>query len=364
MNLNQDAIEPSVGDRTYEKICGANTGSSEMMRPPTNVELSIVIVTYNSASVLPGLLDSLPAGLEGIKRFETIIVDNDSADNSVAIAVNHVVRPRVIRMGRNAGYAAAINAAAATVHPDADLLILNPDIRLLPDAVRLLIDRLENSSVGVSVPKILAENGTTHLSLRREPSLKTAWADAVLGGALTARIGTGEMISDPAIYDREGLVEWATGAVLAVAARTRGVVGDWDESFFLYSEEVEYLRRVRENGLFVAYVPQAQVVHIGKEYSENAPLSALLAANRIRYFRRYHGRLSTALFRLSVIVGEAIRAHRGPGHRAALRAALTTWEPSFGSQPRQPACHGGDDASRPGVNPFQSASATEIERPK
>ncbi len=48
-----------------------------MTQPAAEFGLSIVIVTYNSASVLPGLLDSLPAGLEGVKQFETIVVDND-----------------------------------------------------------------------------------------------------------------------------------------------------------------------------------------------------------------------------------------------------------------------------------------------
>ena len=242
---------------------GTNRNGSLMV----DFGLSIVIVTYNSASVLPGLLDSLPAGLEGIKQFETIVVDNDSADNSVDIALAHAIRPRVIRMGRNAGYAAAINAAAATVRPDADLLILNPDVRLLPGAASLLVDRLTDSSVGVAVPRILAEDGTTRWSLRREPSLMTAWTDAILGGTFAARIGMGEMISDPAIYDRGGLIEWATGAILAVAARARRAVGDWDESFFLYMEEVDYLRRVRECGFSVAYVPQAQAVHIEGEVS-------------------------------------------------------------------------------------------------
>jgi N-acetylglucosaminyl-diphospho-decaprenol L-rhamnosyltransferase len=309
-----------------------NLDASQMTQPAAEFGLSIVIVTYNSASVLPGLLDSLPAGLEGVEQFETIVVDNDSADNSVDMALAHAIRPRVIRMGQNAGYAAAINAAVATVRPDADLLILNPDVRLLPGAARLLVDRLADSSVGVAVPRILAENGTTELSLRREPSLMTAWTDAILGGTLAARIGTGEMIGDRTIYGRGGLIEWATGAILAVAARARRVVGDWDESFFLYSEEVDYLRRVRESGVFVAYVPQAQAVHIGREYLGNPRLSALMTANRIRYYRRYHGPLATAVFRLSIIVGEAIRAARGPGHRAALRAAITRWRPPPESQ--------------------------------
>src|SRR5262245_49557913 len=97
-----------------------------MTQPATESGLSIIIVTYNSAAALQGLLDSLPAGLEGGKQFETIVADNDSADSSVDIALAHAIRPRVIRMGQNAGYAGAINAAAATVCPDADLLISQP----------------------------------------------------------------------------------------------------------------------------------------------------------------------------------------------------------------------------------------------
>lgn len=337
--------------------------ASLMTQSAAELGLSIVIVTYNSASVLPGLLDSLPAGLEGVKRFETIVVDNDSADDSVDIALAHAIRPRVIRMGRNAGYAAGINAAAATVRPDADLLILNPDIRLLPGAASLLVDRLTDSSVGVAVPRILAEDGTTRWSLRREPSLMTAWTDAILGGTLAARIGTGEMIGDPAIYDRDGPIEWATGAILAVAARARGVVGDWDESFFLYMEEVEYLRRVRECGFSVAYVPQAHAVHIGGEYSKNPRLSALLSANRIRYHRRYHGPLSTAMFRLSIIVGEGMRAVYGPpGHRAAVRAALAPWRPPPEYQPHHSARRDNLDVSQPWIKSIQSTFAIRNDR--
>jgi N-acetylglucosaminyl-diphospho-decaprenol L-rhamnosyltransferase len=297
--------------------------ASHVAELQTGSGLSIVIVTYNSAAVLPGLLDSLPAGLKGITQFQIFVVDNDSTDGSVDIARAHPTRPRVIRTGRNAGYAAAINVGAAAAGPDADLLILNPDIRLLPGSVRLLIDRLREPSIGVAVPRILNEDGTTQWSLRREPTVMRSWTAAVLGGRLAALIGKGEMVGDPATYDREGVVDWATGAILVVAARARAVVGDWDESFFLYMEEVDYLRRVREHGFSVAYVPQAQAVHLEGEYRQNPRLSALLTANRIRYHRRHHGPISTALFRLSIIVGEGLRAFRGPpGHKAALLTAL------------------------------------------
>ena len=312
--------------------------ASPMMQPPVDSGLSIIIVTYNSATVLSGLLDSLPAGLEGVKQFQTIVVDNDSHDSSVDIALTHPIRPRVIRMGRNAGYAAAINAGAATVNPSTDLLILNPDVRLFPGGARLLLDRLTDSSVGVAVPRILEANGTISWSIRREPSVVAAWAEAVLGGPLAARLGAGEMVCDPAVYAREGLIDWATGAILAVSGRVRAIVGDWDESFFLYMEEVDYMRRVRECGFSVVYVPDAQAMHIGGEYHENPRLWALSTANRIRYHRRHHGPISTAALRLSIILGESMRALRGPpAHRAAVRAALRPWKLPAEYQPRNTA---------------------------
>jgi N-acetylglucosaminyl-diphospho-decaprenol L-rhamnosyltransferase len=357
-------VEPAM-EPCREGETSRPRGQTLDVRPltQTDIGLSTIIVTYNSGSVLPGLLDSLSAGLQGIKQLETIVVDNDSADNSVDIALSHVSRPRVIRMGRNAGYAAAINAAAATVQPHANLLILNPDIRLLPGAARILIDRLTDSSVGVAAPRILAENGTTQLSLRREPSLMTAWTDAILGGSLATRIGIGEVIGNRLIYDRGGSIDWATGAILAVAMRARSVVGDWDESFFLYSEEVDYQRRVRENGLFVAYVPQAQAIHIGREYLQNPRLSALMTANRIRYYRRHHGPISTALFRLSIILGEVIRGFLGPGHRAALRAALTPWKPPPESQPHPSLRLDNPHDLQTSAKSVPSISANEVEQP-
>ncbi|PWK76871.1 glycosyltransferase family 2 protein [Aminobacter sp. AP02] len=284
--------------------------------------LAAVIVTYNSAGVLPGLLDSLSQGFEGVARREVIVVDNASQDDSVALALAHPIGAKVIPMGRNAGYAAAINAAAAQLGPDANMLILNPDIRLLRGCARALQEYLSDPSVGIVVPQILDEDGSYAKSLRREPSLVTAWSDALLGTRLAARIGTGEIVDDPALYQSGGPVEWATGAILVVPAATRRKVGNWDESFFLYSEEVDYLRRVRATGASVVYVPQAQAVHIGGEYHDNVFLTALMTNNRIRYYRRHHKMVATALFRLSIIVGETMRVTLSSGHRAALRAAL------------------------------------------
>ncbi|MGF9764879.1 glycosyltransferase family 2 protein [Microvirga sp. 0TCS3.31] len=299
------------------------------MAPNSNAcpSVSVVIVTYNSAAVLPGLLDSLPAGLEGVSDFDVVIVDNASGDRSASIALAHSISPKVINMGRNAGYAAGINAAESVIPQDRAVLILNPDIRLQPRAARILLERAADPNVGVVVPQILNEDGTVALSLRREPSIATAWTEALLGGRCSARLGTGETIGDLRVYREDRSIEWATGAALLITSKARRLADKWDESFFLYSEEVDYLRRVRECGLTIAYSPKAKVVHIGGDYKKNPSLSALLVSNRIRYYQRRHGPMATAAFRLAILVGAALRCALGPSHRAVLRAALIPVQP-------------------------------------
>lgn len=293
-------------------------------RPPSR-PLAVVIVTYNSADMLGGLLDSLGHGLSGISRREIVIADNASSDNSVAIAESHPIGARVIRTGRNGGYSAGINAAVATISADADLLILNPDIRLEPGAAMRLAEQLWRPGIGMAVPRVLHEDWTLYLTLRREPSLVTAWADALLGSKLGAGVDKGESIHDPSHYEETRMVDWASGAALAVSAEARAEIGEWDESFFLYSEEVDYQRRVRAAGYHIIYVPEAKLVHIGGDYRENPHLYSILTANRVRDYARHHSAFSTALFRLAVVTGEALRSLGGSKvHRAGVEAALRT----------------------------------------
>ncbi len=284
--------------------------------------LAVIIVTYNSADALPALLDSLSDGLRGIERFEVVIADNNSQDGSAEIAAAHPIGARVIPMGWNAGYAAAINEAAATVRQGAGLLILNPDLRLHPDAIRPLFDHLATPTVGVVVPINYRQDGSVDPTLRREPSVLSAWAEAVLGGSLAAKIGWGEIVDLSPQYDSPGVVEWATGSALLISAHARRIVGEWDESFFLYSEEVDYQRRVREAGLSIIFEPRAKVIHACGGSGSSARLFALMTANRIRYYRRHHGRLKAAMFASGIAFGQMLRCWRGSIHRAGLGGAL------------------------------------------
>lgn len=287
----------------------------------TDASVAVVIVTFNSADALPALLDSLVDGLKGLDRFEIIVVDNDSKDGSAEIAEAHPLHPTVVRTGRNAGYAAAINIGSERSDANAHLLILNPDLRLYPNAVKPLIE-VATAKAGVVVPINYKEDGTIDPTLRREPSIITAWADAILGGKLAARLGVGEIVGELRHYDQRRPVQWATGSALLVTAEARKAVGAWDESFFLYSEEVDYQRRIREAGFEIVYEPRSKVMHASGGSGTGPRLFALLTANRIRYYRRHHGVLRTSIFKLGVIIGHAARMWRGASHRAALMSAL------------------------------------------
>lgn len=303
---------------------------NEFPEAPTRSEsVCLIIVTYNSASVLPGLLASIPQGMAGVDTFEVIVADNKSQDGSDTLAATHPLKPRVIRMGSNAGYAAAINAAVTLVDPNAYLLILNPDIRLGDGCVKSLLRTARQSTVGVAIPCNLRESGEIDPTIRREPSVSTVWCEAILGGAFAARLGLGEVVARPNDYNAVRSVEWATGSALLVSPTARNAVGPWDESFFLYSEEVDYQRRVREAGFDIVFVPQSRVTHVGGEYQVNPRLYALLTTNRIRYFRRNHGALATLLFRMGIAIGELVRAFRGAPNRAALACALTPLRPAL-----------------------------------
>lgn len=293
--------------------------------------LAVIVVSYNSSLVLPNLLSSLNAGLTGISRFEVIVVDNKSKDDSVAIAKAHPISPRVVETGRNGGYSAGINAGAAIVPPDWDILILNPDLQLAQGAAAIMSKRLQDPKVGVVVSRILNQDGSLSLSLRREPSIQSAWSEALLGGRISGRLGIGEVIADPESYEAPRQVDWATGAILMVSSKARQIVGDWDERFFLYSEEVDYMRRVRMQGLTVEYEPRAQAMHIGGDTEGSPFLFAVQTTSRLRDFNARSGFVRRLLFRAGVATGEAIRSVRNRSHRAALKAALSPVRPIVGT---------------------------------
>jgi GT2 family glycosyltransferase len=287
--------------------------------------VAVIVVTYNSAAVLPGLLGSLDEGLRGAS-WHLIVADNASADDSVAIARRMVPGCRIAQTGRNAGYAAAFNAALRAAGAYDAALILNPDVRLRPGSVARLLSRLGDHGgrrVGIAVPRMLDEDGRLAFSLRREPTVRRAFGEALLGRRAGRFPALGETVVDREAYFRDGTVDWATGAVMLMSRACLAAAGPWEERFFLYSEETEFALRARDRGFLTALVADAEVVHIGGESRVSPALWSLLTVNRVRLYRMRHSRPAAALFWSAVLLREASRAALGhPRSRRAVAALL------------------------------------------
>jgi GT2 family glycosyltransferase len=289
-------------------------------RDAPTVDCAIVIVTYNSSADVDDLLDSIDAGAGGLS-VRTIVVDNASTDDTVGRVRSH---PDVqcIETGANTGYAAGINTGRAAAGPYRSLLVLNPDLRVEPGAIRSLFEAAREPAVGIAVPVLRDPDGTVQRSLRREPTLGRALGEALFGDHLPARPeGLSEMVRDDDAYRRAHDVDWATGAAFLVTAACDEAVGPWDARFFMYSEEVDYARRARRAGFRVTFVPDAVAVHHEGGSGASDDLVALMAVNRVRLFREQHGAAPAAAYR-AVLVLHALLRWGDSGQRAA-RGALT-----------------------------------------
>jgi GT2 family glycosyltransferase len=301
------------------------------------IDLVVVIVTYNSAADLPRLLDSIPAAAPGLAP-RVLVVDNDSSDDTVAVARAHP-GITVVESGGNIGFAGGINVGRRHAGPFDALAIVNPDSTLGPGCLRILVDALAEPSVGVAAPTIREVDGALFHSLRRAPTVLGALGESLLGAHLPNRsVALTDTYRRPDDYDHEHDVAWVSGAMVVISAACDAAVGEWDERYFLYSEETDYARRARARGFRIRFVPGAEVVHVGGGSGTSAALVALMAVNRIREFQIDHGRLETLAFRAAVALGHLVRS-RDPAHRLALGYVVSrrSWKDLPVAEPAGPA---------------------------
>jgi GT2 family glycosyltransferase len=309
--------EPVLARAWDETAPKAQRDATEEPVGPDQVDCAVIVVTYNNAEDICVLLASLPAATEGLS-VRTVVVDNRSSDRTVQL-VRDAGGATCVETGANLGYAGAINVGRAHVGRCSSILVLNADLVLEPGAVSALFARLSQPRVGVAVPRLLDEHGTLFPSLRREPTVLGALGDALCGAHFPRRPGwASEMVWKAADYDRTHPVDWATGAVMLIAADCDAAVGSWDEGrFFLYSEETDFAARTRAAGWSVDYVPAARARHRQGSSGQGPDLAALMAVNRIRYYEKHHGRARGVVFRWIAVLHELLRC-ADPVHRRSL----------------------------------------------
>lgn len=254
----------------------------------TNV--SVVIVNFNAGASLATTLASLPAGLAGFE-WDAIVVDNASRDGSEQAAERAGPRVRLLRQPTNVGFAAGVNAGvAATEAPLA--LILNPDCSLDPGAVGLLADELARwNECAVVGPRILDPDGALQESARGDPNLltgvfgRTGALSRLLPGVSVVRKN---LVSQDAVSSGapSAVVDWVSGACMLARRTALAAINGFDERYFLYWEDADLCRRLRDKGWQTRYVPGATVRHHVGQSSRSAPELANREFHRSAY--RYY----------------------------------------------------------------------------
>ena len=263
------------------------------------MRLDVVVVAYRSAAHLRACV----APLCGDDRISVFVVDNLCPESSPATVADLPLT--VVETGRNAGFGAGCNAGARCGSAPA-ILFLNPDAQLAPEAALALAESLRLDPTLAAVgPRIVGEDGAVHRSARREPRLRSAFAEAMLVHRLVPRAQWAtELIRDP-VHGAE--VEWLSGAALCVDRSAFEAIGGFDERFFLYSEDTDICVRLRDAGYRVRFDPAVTAVHAGGQSAPAARQERSKIAARLLYASIHESARRSAWFRAAYALHEAVR---------------------------------------------------------
>ncbi|MEK7236363.1 MAG: glycosyltransferase family 2 protein [Nitrospirota bacterium] len=254
----------------------------------SSVDLSIAIVSYNTKEILLGCVSSVQAHTTTIV-YEVIVVDNDSRDGSAAAVCATYPAITVIANPDNRGFATAVNQAVA-VSRGRHVLLLNSDTMVRDQALATMVAYLDDHpDVGAVSCKQWTGDGHLNQTCFPFPSIR----DHLVHSAPFQRIAPTMQAAAAATYavdcTQSQDVDWANGACLMVRRSLLQQLGGLDEAFFMYFEDVDLCRRLRQQGYRVRHVAEAEIVHfIGRSSGRDRErLQLVWAFSRIRYVEKH-----------------------------------------------------------------------------
>ncbi|MDQ7031022.1 MAG: glycosyltransferase family 2 protein [Ardenticatenia bacterium] len=319
--------QPGTGPAARSHLPTASPEDHAVVLRSDDVPLAVVIVSFNVRRHLAVCLSSL---LESLSRARldarVIVVDNASHDGSAEMVRTRFSPVDLIEAGENVGFARANNLALRALGfgeahrapeqlPEA-VWLLNPDTEVEGEAPAVLLRRLrEVPRVGAVSPRLRYGDGRFQHAGFAFPGLAQVVLDLF---PLHPRLVESRLNGryPRAWYERGHpfRVDMVLGAALMVRREAIQQVGLLDEGYFMYVEELDWCRRLKQAGWEIEVVPSACVVHHGgqstAQYREE--MARALWESRLRYYRKFSPRPYAALVRLLVRLGLAYRRWRGP----------------------------------------------------
>ena len=283
---------------------------------PKQIDLAVIVVTWNNADVIAPALDSLLADLTSCHlRHEVWMVDSASQDNTVALVRGKFPQVKLVVCERNVGFAAANNLALRelgfgeghTANSPAAVYLLNPDTVTHAGATRQLYDTLMGDErLGVVGARLTYADGSFQHSAFRFPGLRQVWCELFpapgrwIDGAFNGRYPR-DMYAAGAPFD----IDFPLGATMMLKREVIAQSGLFDEAFFLYCEEVDWAWRIRKLGWRIACEPRAHATHIGGHSAGQAKPGSLvhLWRSRLHLMRKHFPRWKRQIARRLIVAG-------------------------------------------------------------
>jgi GT2 family glycosyltransferase len=255
------------------------------------LDLSIIIVNYNVENLLKKSLESI-FNFQKKLRFEVIVADNGSKDQSAQMVRKHFPGVKLIENQRNLGFSAACNQGIR-MSRGRYILLLNPDTEFTPGGISEMIKFMDSQpEVGICGPQMVDPQGKVHFSVRSFPSYLTAISS---GQSILNRVFPDNPLSRKYLLkdqsrSQQMKVDWVSGSCLLAKRDVFEKIGLLDERFFMYVEDVDFCYRAKKAGFSVYYFPNSVVIHhIGKS-TQKSKLRMLLEHHRSMYcfYRKHH----------------------------------------------------------------------------
>jgi GT2 family glycosyltransferase len=273
--------------------------------PTAPIDVSIVLVSWNTRDLLLACLDSLPDAL-GVLCADVWVVDNASADGSAAAV--RAWRPaegklpvQLIENQHNAGFAAA-NNQAIVASAGRYILLLNSDAIARPGSIERLVRFAdERPNAGLVGAMLLNPDGSYQGSFADFPSLRSELLSA--SGLGERLFGRWYPNYGPGHAQAARQVDYIQGACMLARRAAVDQVGLLDEAYFMYNEETDWCLRMRRAGWENWYVPGARIVHYGGQSTRQArhAMMQALYRSKVRFFRKHYGPLPAALLRAGFV---------------------------------------------------------------
>jgi GT2 family glycosyltransferase len=282
----------------------------------TDRPLLVTIVAYRSSTHITTCLDGIQRAIQGLERtVNIVVVDNNSGDDTLELALDWSRRSdanvnlTTLPLPRNVGFAAACNVGAAT-HPEADVVLVNPDLILEPGAITSLVEARRSSGNSSAI-----WGGVRIVDGR--PTTGSTWKFPTVWRTIALAVGVQRIPFLPSRLHPEEIappvqghvaVDVISGALLYIPRQTWDLLNGFDQRFFMYSEDVDLARRAADLGIDRLVTADAHFEHApGASSATSGAKFVLVLAGKITYAHIHGGRVEWIL-RSTLVASVAIRS--------------------------------------------------------